>query len=491
MSTSSVSSAAGASPPSPPSRQLSPEEARAILWGQGIVHWLLRPHQKDLYDSVASCKEKIVVWNCSRRLGKSYSLCVLALEMCLKKPNAIVKYCCAKQVDAKNIIRPLIREIIKTCPFELKPEYKVAERAWVFPNGSRIELSGLDAGRADSIRGGSSDLAIIDEAGLVGDLKYIIRSVILPTTTTTKGKIILASTPPVSMDHEFMAFLNKARIQGNLITKTVYADLSMDKEELEKIIEECGGIDSNDFRREYKCEIIKDENKSVIPEFDDALKEKIVKTWSKPPFYDAYVGMDLGLKDLTVVLFAYYDFQAAKIIIEDEFVINGQKFTTVALAEGIRVKESQVFSDILTGEQRQPYLRVSDNNLLVINDLYQLHGIHFMPTRKDDRDAALNHMRILLAGQRIIINPKCKTLVAHLESATWNKQKTTYDRSSDNGHYDAVDALNYLVRNIQLNKNPYPNHYGRGSQENLYKQKKDEQYPQANQFKKIFNVKGK
>lgn len=465
------------------------EQARTILWNQGVVHWILHDGQKSLYDSYFRCKEKIIVWNCSRRFGKSWTLCTLAIETCLQKPNSIVKYCCAKQVDAKNIIRPLIREIIRTCPKELKPLFKTQDRAWVFPNGSRIELSGLDGGRAESIRGGSCDLAIIDEAGLVGDLKYIIRAVILPTTTTTKGKIILASTPPKANDHDFIYFLRKAEIEGNAVTKTVNQNPIIDQYELTKIIEECGGINSNEFRREYLCHVIKDDTKAVVPEFDDVLKGLITKKWVRPPFYDGYVSMDLGLKDLTVVLFAYYDFRNDKIIIEDEFTLNGQKFNTDVLAMGIKQKETEVFSDIFTGETKLPYMRVSDNNLIVIADLYQLHRLQFFPTRKDDSDAALNQMRMMLAAQKIIINPKCKTLISHLENATWNKARTTYDRSPDKGHYDAVDALKYLVRNIQTSKNPYPASYGRGPAGDIYKSKETQQYPQYEQFRKMLNLK--
>lgn len=236
------------------SGKVTPEQARSLLWTQGILHWLLKPVQLDLYNSYKDCKQKIVVWNCSRRLGKSFTLCVISLEVCIKTPNSLVKYCCAKQKDAKNIIRPLIRDIIQTCPPELKPEYKTQENAWVFPNGSRIELTGLDGGRAESVRGGSSSLSVIDEAGLVGDLPYIITSIILPTTATTKGKIILASTPPKSPNHPFITrYLNKARIEGNLITRTIYDNPNIDKEEFDKLVEESGGLESIDFKREYLC----------------------------------------------------------------------------------------------------------------------------------------------------------------------------------------------------------------------------------------------
>lgn len=468
---------------------ISPEEAVHLLWVEGVVHWLLHRGQKDLYDSYINCKDKIVVWNCSRRFGKSYTLCVIAIEECLKNPNSLVKYCCAKQVDARGIIRPLIREILTSCPKELRPVFKVQERAWVFPNGSRIELSGLDGGRAESIRGGSTNVAIIDEAGLVSDLKYIVNSIILPTTTTTKGKILLASTPPKTPAHPFItSYVNKARIQGNLVTKTIYDNPLIDADELDKIKDEYGGEESIEFRREFVCEIIKDENYSIVPEFTPQLKEKIVREWDKAPFYDCYVSMDLGMKDLTVVLFAWYDFRAAKLIIEDEFVINGQKFNTQTLAQGIKKKEEDNFTDKVTAELRVPYLRVSDNNLIVIQDLWQLHGLRFIPTRKDDADAALNNMKIMLQNEKVIIHPRCKILISHLETGIWNKSKTSFDRSADNGHFDAIDSLKYLVRNVQMGKNPYPANFGGLYGPNVFQIDNKPLYSEYKQMSTIMNL---
>lgn len=465
--------------------KVSPAEAAAILWHESILHWMLHSGQKDLYNNYVNCIDKTVVWNCSRRLGKSFTLCVIAIETCLKTPNSLVKYCCAKQVDARGIIRPLIREIIASCPPELRPDFKVQERAWVFPNGSRIELTGLDGGRAESIRGGSCHLAIIDEAGFVSDLTYIVTSILLPTTLTTKGKIILASTPPKTAAHPFIDYVNVARIQNNLVTKTIYENPLIDPEELEKIIAQSGGVNSTTFRREYLCHIILDQDAAVVPEFTPELKEKICIPWDKAPFYDAYVSMDLGIKDLSVVLFAWWDFRNAKLIIEDEFVVNGQRFNTQVLAAGIRKKEAEHFTDALTGEQRAPYLRVSDNNLTVINDLYQLHGLRFIATRKDDADAALNNMKIMLQNEKIIINPRCRTLITHLECAVWNKSKTSFERSADMGHFDAIDSLKYMVRNIQQQKNPYP------ISQTGYHQftvKEPIAYPQYKQFAAITNL---
>ena len=130
------------------------------------------------------------------------------------------------------------------------------------------------------------------------------------------------------------------------------------------------------------------------------------------------------------------------------------------LADLIRLKEKELWTHKQTGEQKIPTLRVSDNNnLILLNDLAAKHQLNFVPTLKDDSAAALNNMRMLIRSERIIINPRCKTLIYHLRSAIWNKARNNYARSGDAGHYDAVDSLKYLCRNVNMTKNPYPANY--------------------------------
>lgn len=450
-------------------KPLTQKQARDLLWEQGTIVWKLDANQKELYNLSVNNPKKTSVWLCSRRLGKSYALCVIAIEACLKQKNAIVKYCAPQQKDVKNIINPEILKLIKDCPKKLKPVYKRSENLWYFPStGSVIQLTGTDNGRAESIRGGSANLCIIDEAGFCDDLEYVVRSILLPTTTLTKGKIILSSTPPKNAGHEFIKFVEAAELDNALITKTIYDNPRLTAADIEEIANEQGGYESTSFKREYLCHIMNDEASTIVPEFTSELEAKVVKSHQRPPFYDGYVAMDLGMKDLTVVLFGYYDFLEGKIIIEDEFVINGAKFTTEALAAGIKQKEKEVFKDPFTGETIPPYLRFSDNNLIVINDLYRLHNITFIPTKKDDKEAALNNVRILIGGERIIINPKCKTLIYHLKKGTWAKNRKIFGRSADAGHFDAIDALIYLVRNVQQSKNPYPPGYNQTSRESLF-----------------------
>jgi hypothetical protein len=233
-----------------------------------------------------------------------------------------------------------------------------------------------------------------------------------------------------------------------------------------------------------------DEESAVVPEFTEELEKEIVQSYQKPAYFDAYVGGDIGFKDLTVFLFGYFDFKACKIIIEDEVVMNGKKMTTDYMARQIKETEARLYTNPVTKELQEPYLRTCDNNLIVINDLYRLHNLTFQPTAKDDAAAALNNLRILIKEHNILINPRCVTLIHHLRNATWNKSGKSYERSPDAGHYDAVDALKYLVRNVQLTKNPYPAKYGLGSGDAWFERDTTQPTTQLQKdFQKIFTVK--
>ena len=225
------------------------------------------------------------------------------------------------------------------------------------------------------------------------------------------------------------------------------------------------------------------------------MEQKIVREWPSPPFSDNYESMDLGGKDLTCVLFGYYDFRAAKIIIQDEISLDFTKKDNnlPKLIELIRKKEAELWTNVLTNEVKAPYLRVSDIDYIVLDEISRLshNQINFSATRKDDKDASINNLRALLANEKIIIHPRCTTLIRHLRNVKWRSynNKKVFARSADNGHYDMVDALLYMVRNISFNKNPYPATYNLNLKD-LHVVNKEKFQDQTTQiFQKIFNRK--
>lgn len=486
-------------------KQMSKEEAQAKLWEMGELSWLLTDVQKDMKNSVFNDTTRTSVIVCSRRLGKTWLMVTLALEQCLSKPNSIVKFLLPKQKDAKTIIQPLMREITETCPVELRPDYSTQDKIYRFHNGSEIHLGGSDLS-AESLRGTRADLVLIDEAGFVNDLLYTIRSILSPTIRTTRGRMILASTPSRDPQHEFIQhFMNPYKASGRLRIYDIYQNPNFTPEIIEEIIEEYPrGEEDPDFRREYLCQVFVDEETTICPEFS-MNKDNIIfndeTAPELPDFRDFYVGMDIGHKDLTVALFGYYDFKNATLVITDELVMNGPTMTTEDLVEGIRSKEKIRFYDEKTKEQHKAYLRVMDVDLGLQQDLKLLHDLNFITSRKDGKQGAINEMRMWVAKGRVKIHERCKHLIYHLEYGQWNDKRTDFKRMPDTpdksvrgGHVDGIPALYYLIRNVQTSKNPFPFGYGLNINENTFmspKFKHKNVSEATDFFRKVLNLKKK
>lgn len=221
-----------------------------------------------------------------------------------------------------------------------------------------------------------------------------------------------------------------------------------------------GGEEHPEFRREYLCEIIQDRDSVVIPEFDEESEKEIVREVDRPAYYDIYVAGDVGFKDLTAYLFGYWDWKNARLVIEDELVLDGTQYTTDSLAGLIRAKEYHLY------QMQEPYLRIMDIDHRLIQDFQVHHNLFFVPTEKDNKEAAINQVRMLIAGKQIVIHPRCKNLIYQLKNATWDKNHKKFERIGDSldktlrgGHADAVDALIYLARNVDRSKNPYPSNW--------------------------------
>lgn len=441
--------------------KVSRKQAIEALWRSGVLVWKLDKNQKDLYKLFHESDHKIQTWLLARRSGKTYALCVLAIEVCLKTPNSIVKFLSPTKLQINNILRPLMRKILEDCPKDIKPELKEKDYTYYFPNGSEIQLAGTESGHIEKLRGGDSHLSIVDESQSCMDLNNAVKSVLLPTTLMTKGKILLAGTPPKDPDHDFIKFIEDAELRGSLVKRTIHDNPRLTPEQIDELIREMGGSESDEFRREALCEIVKDPKTSVIPEFTTQLEQEIVREWTKPAFYDTYESMDLGFQDLTGILFAYYDFKADKVIIEDEYTAKGTDVQIPTIVDTIKQKEEFLWNNPLTNEIKRPYIRVSDINYIVLHEIsrYSNKEITFVAAKKDDKEAAINAVRVMLASKKIIIHPRCQTLIRHLKNVKWDSSGKKFARSPDNGHYDLVDALVYLIRHIVYSKNPYPAHY--------------------------------
>jgi phage FluMu gp28-like protein len=155
------------------------ELAKQELWLRGNLDWKLHKAQEILNQVFREARGQLFVGNCSRQWGKSYWGVVKACEVALSTPKAQIRYGAAFQSDLVDFIIPAFEKVIEDAPDECKP--KRVGHFYIFPNGSRIKLVGLDK-NPNGLRGNTLDLIIIDECGFVTNLDYIYKSVIIPAT---------------------------------------------------------------------------------------------------------------------------------------------------------------------------------------------------------------------------------------------------------------------------------------------------------------------
>jgi hypothetical protein len=455
------------------------EEAIEALWEQGVLDWKLTEPQRHIKKGILEDINKTSVVLCSRRLGKTYLVLSMATEICIQKPYAIVKYAFPKQNMAKKMLMPVFRKLFDDCPPHIKPEFMVAEKVWRFPNGSEIQISGTDNGGFDNLRGGDADLCIVDEAGFCDDLTYGVRSVLSPSTKITKARTILVSTPSRHENHEFIQeWVLPYQSEDRIKVFTIYDNPNFNAEAIKEAEEEYPlGVHDIMFRREYLCEIIRSTETSILPSFNnDAEKQIVTDQYVRPVYYDPYVSFDIGGVDLSALLFGYYDYEAAKLVIEDEIVVDGTTNTEI-LAALIKEKEMQLWQNPLDKSQIEPYLRVIDtNNKILATDLSKLHGLIFSPVKKDKRQAAINSLDVAISRRGIVIHPRCKHLLYHMKMAEWNNAQTDFKRLKDTpggkirgGHADCLAALIYMHRSVVKSHNPFPSGYNIPQSSNYFK----------------------
>lgn len=413
----------------------------------------LKPVQKKIFNQFVSGAKRSNVFHCSRRLGKTHLLCIIAICFALKKSHSQIRYASVTQKAVRKMVHPIFKQIFQQMPKKYRGTWNGQEGAYIFQNGSFIHVLGVNNGHADDARGTSTDLALVDEAAFVDDLGYLVDSVLMPQLLTVPdSRLIMASSSPLSPAHEFCEYISKAKIEGAYHSYTIH-DGGYRDELIAEFCNEAGGAEATTWRREYLNEIVIDEDFAIIPEA--ANFKPGIQYDDNHRYWQSYVSMDIGIRDLTVVLFGYYDFKRAKLCIEREVVINGPQMTTPILANQVKKVEIEIFKG------KSEIHRVADNNnLLLLQDLGYLHDCHFLATSKDSLEAMVNEMRVWFANNRVEIAEECHVLLQSIAFGFWNDNRSDFGRSSQLGHFDAIAALMYMIRNIDVTTNPLPRKLG-------------------------------
>lgn len=431
------------------------------LFSNGIIGaWYLRDSQIPLYNLILT--KKRIVCSCRRRFGKTTALIVAILELCIAKSGLRVYYGAPQLKQARDILSQVLDHIYIYAP-HLKPKYNTQDGCYMLPNGSRIVLFGAkDSSELDKCRGQEADIIVLDEFGhFKYKPEYIMKEVLLPMLLTTHGKLIISSTPSKDLTHPYFTAIREAQMKKEFFIHTIEDSIAcgdISEEEHKQIIEDCGGIDSESYQREWLCRVVPPISSLIIPEAsqrtDWLLSPEEVAKFKQDlnyRYYHRYMSMDIGSVDYTCILYYTYIFDKDLIFIEGETVLKNEEVTTRNIAAKIKEKQKLLWGDCSI------FRAVADNNNpILLRDLANTERVYFGPIQKDSLVAMVNSARLNFQSGRIKINPDCTYLVNCLKYGLWNDHRTEFLRSDSLGHLDALAALIYGVRIVDKSTNPIP-----------------------------------
>lgn len=423
---------------------------------------MLKSTQLDVYNWWRGNGSVLSILHARRGWGKTWFFLTIALEEMARNPGARIVYAAPSREMAKQIVIPTVHLIIPhDLPDDIRPEWRADRHAIVHPNGAFCVVEGADDDRGKHLRGPFANLVLMDEMAFWRHPDFVYRSVLFPQAERRQGRMLGASTSPESPQHEFSTVLiPEAVSQGAYVKRTLDDDKTLTQNAKDAIAAQYDkanhdpeiGRQSTQYRREYNCEIVTESERAVVPEF---VAEYHVGVSERPEFYDGYTVLDLGMVDLSHALFSFYDYDAATIVVEDEYV---KQYTTVSeMAPLLLAKERQLWGT------QVPRKRVSDAQPISLAEFSRQHllqpqlvprEMRFAAAENREPEALINRMRSLFDANRIRINPRCTNLIAQLAGGLWNERRTDFERMPGLGHLDGVLALAYTVDSIDYGYNP-------------------------------------
>jgi hypothetical protein len=271
---------------------------------------------------------------CGRRGGKSTAAIGYMLIEALSKPDSPILYLgLTRESAVNNIWKPMLAFIRN---LDISHEAHTSRGAISFPNGSKIQLFGVDAsGAVDRLRGNMYKLAIADEFGFSRDAAAdnLIES-LAPALADLDGTLCMMSSPGYVMDGLFYECDQGKkkdrwhRVHWTLRENPFFHGPAKDSKysnRAEEILEEhCkdrfgGNRQHPGFRREYEGLWVSDDTNLVYP----TNQNTILESAPRYPEQQHAIGIDLGSVSASAIVVLRYSHFSRHVCVVDTWKQSG------------------------------------------------------------------------------------------------------------------------------------------------------------------------
>jgi len=417
------------------------EKIHKTLWTSGFLAWKCHSGQLEIYKEIRSLDPSVqeALVFCARRFGKSTLGVIMALEDCLRNPGSQVRIIGPTIKQTISIVEPIIRRLTSDAPPNLIHRIK-SEYRWYVGSSSELIVGGFDSVNITRHLGQESVSIYLEESGASKphDYEYAITEVLTPQLLHTRGRKIHLTTPPTQLDHplvtktmpatkEKFAFFHYTLFQNPLLTE----------DQIEDAVRESGGAQTAAFKRNYLCELVKDEDSLVVPQFDPSIHvygESLVY-----PGQELTIVGDLGgVRDKTAIFFCSKHNSVLYIHAE---------LTYPALTESRRI-----FLDI-HAKAKELGVRLSQTfyidapHAMTIDFWHNFKTIVNVP-KKLHFDEMVSKLRQIFYREEIKIHRSCKFLIQSLTYCNLTTNQKDFERTQSFGHADAIAGLAYATWSV-------------------------------------------
>jgi hypothetical protein len=387
--------------------------------------------------------------------GKTRAACMEALALALQYPDNMLVIARDTLVDLKRTTKiTLLEDCIPPEAWECPGwQWREGDQELTLPSAgggkSHIILMGLDEpGRLGSLNLGGF---VIDECHQLRDPAPICRAFQRQMRRKGVRRCGIFSGHPNGKDWFYRRFIESPRAGWEAFRVNPFDNqANLPEGFIEQLIE--------DFPPEYAKRFIYGEfldfAGSVFSEFDEA--RHVVEPFAIPRHWTRYRGMDYGIAEPTVCLWAAVDEQGAVYLYDEYYVTNTPILQQVDAIVGKSGKD-EVIATLLDG--RSAGLRQQTQiGLISVAQQYREAGLPVIPSatgKEADVEAGILRIKGLLAGDKLKIFRQgfvgdrrcgCPNLVREMRGLNYTAREEgqpILDKFTGEDH--CLDALRYVV----------------------------------------------
>lgn len=390
----------------------------------------LHPKQSEFLESTK--RYKLLNWG--RRSGKTYAVGYEIFITLWNKDGALVSYYAPTRDDARSIAWESFKELLGDITLKTNESLLEVETKNKYGTKSTLRLAGWEAVKnRDKGRGVENDLVVLDECAFFPMFTEKFSKVIEPTLLTSKGRLIITSTPNGFNHFYNLAQTAQADPEWFYSHATSYDNPHNDPEELRKLKEK---KTDDSFAQEYLADFRKVEG-LVYQDFN---RELHIATSLPANIIDTAVGkrgcIDFGFRNPAAIYTVYKD-SDSHYWVTDEY-----QETEKVESELIEVMKMRHLDSWYPDPEDASKVEMMRRSGLVLNEVDK------------SVNAGINTVKQLLRQKRVTF-VNCPTLEFEFDFYRWQESISSNINKHEpekpvKEHDHGLDAVRYLLHSWEM-----------------------------------------